>query len=439
MKRNKNLFYDHKSTGNMLVELLLSVALAMTVIPFVFKYQQNVVIRAENISIANQMSNIQNMLERYISVNRENLIKTVGRDITRIELPELVEYGLASEFAEQHKDEYQLRVLKSQDVNNKAILQGVVVLSSGDITPLRTRQLVSVGDNMGFVDGTRAYGTFGAWHADSVDLGISADDGLIQMTEINRDETLYLWRIPSDDKDDATMLSSLSLGGHDITNIKFLDVTALSVSGFVNATNLVSRDVNFATRTTIDNQFKTDSATVLGTLTSDSRNMEVLSKMSISDVGKFSNFVANDLWVSNLNLSDISIIQPDDKEEVCTMHINNRLDMTYGRVTAVNTIVGYTGSVTPKLEIYQKIQDSVNPGYYWDVLESAANFADLSFPDLNTMAKRIVASDGAFGTSAYKTFSSVTANNNATVGDFLNALSEIEHNVKAKYQMLNLE
>ena len=46
-------------SGNMLVELLLSVALAMLIIPFVFKYQRSAIERRENIVVTKQMTEIQ--------------------------------------------------------------------------------------------------------------------------------------------------------------------------------------------------------------------------------------------------------------------------------------------------------------------------------------------------------------------------------------------
>ena len=47
--------------------------------------------------------------------------------------------------------------------------------------------------------------------------------------------------------------------------------------------------------------------------------------------------------------------------------------------------------------------------------------------------------DMVFGTAATLLFGGVAANKNATVGDYLNALHEIQNRVRQKYQMLNLE
>lgn len=435
MKLNKNFIPE--SRGNMLVELLLSVALAMTVVPFIFKYQQNAIVRAKNISVTKQMAEIQTALERYIAENRQELLKTVGKNITRIDLDDLYEYGIDPEFIKNNTDKYQLRILKSVDNNGKSSLQGIVILSDTDISPLRTRQLITMGENMGFVDGNTTYGSFGSWRSDSTDLGINTDDGIIQMTNINRDESLYLWRVPSNDSDDATMLSSLSLGGHDITNIKFLDSNSLTLNGFLNVDTIAAKDVTFQNRTTIDNHFETTSASVFGTFASDSRDMNIETKLTLADLGKFSNFVTNDLWTSNLTLSSISISKNDD--DICSMKIGDRLDMTYGRVTAAHTTVGYAGSVTPKLVVSKLIQDSKNPDYFWDFDSGVANFYDVSIPDLPTMLKLAISNESNRTTNTTKQISGLVSNTNATVGDFLNAISDIEKNVRVKYQMLNLQ
>ena len=45
--------------GSMLVELLMTVALAAIIMPFIFRYQQSAITRAENIAIADNMTEIQ--------------------------------------------------------------------------------------------------------------------------------------------------------------------------------------------------------------------------------------------------------------------------------------------------------------------------------------------------------------------------------------------
>ena len=236
--------FDNKNTsrGSMLVELLLSIALASIIIPFVFRYQQDAVTRAQNVAITNEMTEIQVALERYIMAHRTDLLGTVGRNITRVKLDDLAEFGVPETVLNNGRDRYQLRVLKSSDTGAGATLQGVVVRESSDITPMRTREIVNLsGGSMGFVDGTHAYGTFGAWHTDTVDIGVDMENALVETTNINRDGALYLWRVPSDSVDDATMMSPLNLGGHDIIGAKFLNANNIDFAEGLNSLKIVSQ------------------------------------------------------------------------------------------------------------------------------------------------------------------------------------------------------
>ena len=75
MKKTKRLFsVFNRQRGGMLVELMLSIALAAIIIPFVFRYQEQAVSRAKNIAVTKQMESVQNSLERYIVENKTELI-----------------------------------------------------------------------------------------------------------------------------------------------------------------------------------------------------------------------------------------------------------------------------------------------------------------------------------------------------------------------------
>ena len=431
-------FFKEKNEcrGSMLVELLLSIALATIVIPFVFRYQQNAVVRAQNIAITNEMTEIQVALERYIIENRTDLLKSVGRNITRVGLADLLPFGVPESVAEKSKNRYQLRVLKSSDSTGSATLQGVVVRDSGDISPIRTREIVNLsGGSMGFVDGVHAYGTFGAWHTDTVDLGIDISDGIIETTSVNRDAALYLWRVPSNNADDATMISPLNLAGHDILNTKFLNVNYADFAEGFKSLKTVAGKLIFENRTTIDQEFETVNATVSGVMSSDGKSMEIKNSLNVSDVVKLSSLTTENLWVSNLTLSGLSV----ETEDIPMLKVNQALDMTSGRIEAMFVTVGFTGSITPRLVVSEKIADSVNPDYYWDVKSGVANFMDASFVELNRMAALAVRRYGDKSTVSTQVFGGVSANQNATVSDFMNALHEIQTRVRGKYRLLNLE
>ena len=170
----KHLFFNRENQkGGMLIELMMSIALAAIIIPFVFRYQQISVSRARNIAVVKQMENVQSALERYIVENKINLMKPTGKNITRIEIDDLVDYGLPEYIAQTYSNDYQLRILKSADKSNKSILQGIVILSNSDITPLRTREIVNLGGGkFGFVEGNSTYGGFGAYRINASDFGV---------------------------------------------------------------------------------------------------------------------------------------------------------------------------------------------------------------------------------------------------------------------------
>lgn len=437
MNINKNIFsIFNNSRGSMLVELLLSVALAALIIPFLFRYQHSSIERAQNIAITNQMTEIQVALERYIVANRDELLRTVGRNITRVELDDLAEFGVPQSVLDAGDEKYQLRILKSSDVSGQSTLQGVIVRASDDITPLRTREIVNLsGGSMGFVDGTHAYGTFGAWHTDALDMGVDIDNGIIETTSVNRDNALYLWRVPSENPDDAKMMSPLNLGGHDIKNAAFINSDYATFNEGLTTKEIVSDKIIFDNRTTIDAVFSTDAATVSGMLSSDSKNMEISGRLSLADTAKMSSLTAENLWVSKLTLSGLSI---EADHDLALLKINQSLDMTSGRIEAVFVSVGFAGSMTPRLVVYDRIEDSTNPQYYWDVKSKTARFSDASFVELNRMATLATYYEGDNSTSAGQIFGAVSANKNATVSDYMNAISEIQKRVSAKYRLLNL-
>ncbi|MBQ8042245.1 MAG: type II secretion system protein [Alphaproteobacteria bacterium] len=438
MKNNRCIFADkNNSRGSMLVELLLSIALAAIIIPFAFKNQQNAAIRAQNIAITNQMSQIQTALERYIVANRPELLKTVGRNITRVDIADLAEFGLADTIVNEGDKKYQLRILKSSDGIGQSTLQGIVVRVSDDITPLRTREIVNLSSgSMGFIDETTAYGTFGTWHADAIDLDLDVDNAIIETTKVNRDETLYLWRVPSQNPDDAKMMSALNLGGHDIKNTTFINAEFTEISEYTTVNKIVSDNVIFQNRTSIDGNYQSVNTMVAGMLSSDAKNIEIAGGLTLGDVAKFSSLTAENMWVSDLTLGGLNIDATDD---FAIMKINQSLNMTSGRIEAMFVTVGFTGSITPRLVVNNRIEDSTNPAYYWDAQSNTANFADASFVELNRMAVLATRNEKGNGTESGQIFGAVATNKNATVADYMNAIHEIQKRVSGKYHSLHLE
>lgn len=439
MKKQNKIFTAHKNSqrGSTLVELLMSVALAAIIMPFIFRYQQGLVQRAEDIAITREMSDIKSALERYIVDNREYLLNTVGRNITRVNMADLVDYGMNPDLLSSAEN-FQLRVLKSSDVEDRSTLQGVIVFSSDEITPMRTREIVAMGgDSMGFVEGNRAYGTFGAWRADTLDMGLDVSSGIVETTAVNRDNALYLYRVPTENASDATMLSGLNLGGHDITNAAFFNASAAEFTETLALGITATDDVIFQNRTTLDNALNVTNATVAGTLSSDSRTMEVARNFSLADTGKFTSLTTGDLWVSNMTLGGLSI--NSDLDGPAVLSVNRSVDMTGGTIDAMFVTVGFAGSITPRLVVYDRIEDSKNPNYYWDLTTNTANMFDVSLRDLTDLAQLATYKEDATDTDVGRIFSAVSVNNNATAADYMNAITEIQSRVRAKYRLLNLE
>lgn len=434
MIKSKRIFLIAPQRGGMLMELLLTVALAAMIIPFLFRYQARATARAENIVIAREMENIQTALERYIVANREDLLRPVGKNITRVELSDLYDFGLNTNLADT-KRQYQLRILKTAQRGGKSTLQGVIVMSDADMTPMRTREIVSTGaGQIGFVDNARTYGAFNSFRADNIDLGITASDGIVATTPVNRDNALYLWRVPSNDARDATMQAGLNLGGHDVKNTTFFDATNATMDSGLTIGRAVTTNLVFQTRPTIDGAFDVKNATVTGTMSSDARSMRISGGLKLSDVGKFSSFSVDDLWVTNLTLSGLSI---SDSSKAAILHVNDSVDMTGGHINAIYVTVGFAGSITPRLVVSKRIQDSVNSDYYWNASGGTAHFMDAILKNLNDMAG-YAARDTRGSTVSYQLFAPIATNKNATVSDYLNALREIQTRVTAKYSQLNL-
>lgn len=438
IKKHSSFLWHKSQHGGMLVELMMTIALAAIIIPFVFRYQQTAVERARNVAITKQMENVQNALERYIVENKTELMKPKGKNISRVKISDLVDYGLPEYIAETYADDYQLRILKTADNKNKSILQGIIILSNNEITPLRTREIVNLGGGQfGFIEGDMTYGAFGAFHGSTSDFGITDTKGLIGVTSTTRGNTEYLWRLPSENESDATMLSPLNLDGHDITKVKFLNASKAQFEEKLKVSQVVADSLIFSNRASVDAIFSSNTAVVNGAFTSDSRTLNVGGVLTLADSGKFSSFYTNDLYVNTLNLNGFSVTATSGKSS--TLQIIGDMDLVLGYITASYVSVGYTGSVTPKLIITGKIQDSKDSSYYWDTSGKKARFADANFPELYRMASQIIKLESVPGTSSTTIFSGIVANVNATVGDYINAINSMQEQVRAKYEMLNLK
>ena len=437
MKKKNWIFCKNSQSGGMLVELMMTIALAAIIIPFVFRYQQTAVVRAKNIAITKQMENVQSALERYIVENKTELMRPTGKNITRVKIEDLINYGLPEYIATTYSKDYQLRILKSADNNNQSVLQGIVILNNTDITPMRTREIVNLGGGkFGFVEGDTTYGGFGVFRNQTSDFGLKNTKGLVGTTKVKRGSAEYLWRVPSDNENDATMQSALNLDGHDIKSVRFFDASKAQFDEKLKVGKLDVGTLVFSNRSTVDAVFSANNAVVNGALTADSRGLNVNGTLELADSAKFSSFYTNDLYVNTLTLSGFSVSSESGKSAL--LKIIGDMDLVLGRISATYVSVGYTGSVTPQLTITDKIQDSKDSSFYWDIKNQKARFVDINCPELSRMASIIMAMESNSGTVATSIFGGVSANVNATVADYINAINNMQSQIRAKYELLNL-
>jgi hypothetical protein len=170
--------------------------------------------------------------------------------------------------------------------------------------------------------------------------------------------------------------------------------------------------------------------------------MDIRGTLSLADTGKFSSFTAEDLWVNNLSLSGLSVsTAAGTYGNAAILKVTQTIDMVGGHVSAMIATVGFTGSITPKLNIKNKLEDSVDSSYFWTVSDgsAAARLSDISMPELNRMATLAVSKEKGGGTISGQVFGAAATNKNATAADFMNAIDDIQKRVRAKYRQLNLE
>ncbi|MCL2748864.1 MAG: hypothetical protein FWE50_02195 [Alphaproteobacteria bacterium] len=432
MRARKNNFYQR---GSMMVEILLSLAIAAAALPFVLREMDTRTIRAENVRIARDIGSVRDALEKYMELHKRELLTPIGATITRVRISDLKEFGtLPKEY-----NRFQARILKSRDRGGRAVLSGLVVFDSENISPVRTREIAELGgESTGFVEKSEAYGAFGTWRSKTNVFDVKfGKDAIVESTGTILSGGDFLWRLPSPDSADATMLSDLSLGGYNIKEAGLVDAynaefKEIMKAGFINA-----RKVQISPRPNWDTFFAVSGeALVSGSLTSDSRSMEVGTELYLNSTARLSRLDAGELWVRDLTLSGLSI---SGSEKPALLRVNQTIDMVRGRVTARSITVGYAGTIAPRLSVSEKVEDSENPGYFWDFRSDTAVFHDSSFAILNKMMKDAVKSESkASKTVTEDIMGKVSANSNATVSDFVRALNDIQNRVRQKYNGLNM-
>lgn len=419
----------------MMIELLLAMALAAAMLPFLSRQESARVARAENIRAGRDMAMVRTALEKYIDARKKEFGTTIGRRVFRVNIADLEPYGLTPTDINR-PEQYQLRVIKTADRAGRAFMQGIVIMETGEMTPMRTREIAEITGG-GYAAGGKLHSIYGTWETSATIWNARfADNAILDVTRTSGFGTEFLRRLPSDSASDATMLSDISLGGHAITGARSIFSEVAKFSEFLNTHSLSASRAVIENSPTLDGRFTITDANVNGAISSDSRVLET-NRMTVSGMSRFNNVTANELWTGDLYVHGASV-RSDGAP--ATLNINRNLDMTGGRISAGLAFVGFTGSVTPYLSVTGKISDPNNNSFYWDAAAQTAELSDMSIPNLGIMMRAAVRREsGTLRTDTERTMSQIANNTNATVADYARAIAEIKTRVTAKYHLLNLD
>jgi hypothetical protein len=349
MKTTDRFLRHNHQHGGMLMEMMLSVALAAITIPFVARYQKNTIERARNVAVVKQMDIVRGALERCIMENRSIFLLQTGNfvfsennmDPSKADclilsdddgVYGLINYGLTPEFVNDYKNDYSLRIRKSKDDTGQAVLQGIVLLKNGNVNTLSTREIVNLGGGqVGFTDGNYVRGGFNAFSTEKTNYGLTTDDqGIIQTTETTRGDSKYLWRTADASQDDRTMLSFLNLDGHDITNM----------SGFS------ASKAYFSNRITLDPAYPSESGKTINVLKFSNHMNLNNTNLTGENAIMNGNFVAdsqgatltanNDLTVlSDSSVKNLKVYCNPYKDDNNVFYCNNSIDFSESLVLPV--------------------------------------------------------------------------------------------------------
>lgn len=421
----KFLLNDEK--GGILIELLLSLTIVFTIIPFVISYQKQRYERAENISIINTLNEIRNNLEEYIQ-NNKNSLNSNQKNIIRVNIDELPNHNISSK---KYKDKIQIRIIKKINSNKSINLQGFIIFDDKKITPIKTKEILNISDDkFGFIEGNKVYGAFDNWKNNINKLGMSDLQGIVNSTNnfIENSEK-YILRINSDNPVDSTMLSDLNLNYHNITNSKFINSYSINVNNKLFTKEIKTDELEFENLTNINKNLNINKAIVYGSLSSDNSNLKISGKLKFETLANFKNINTDKIWLMNINLYGLNA------QKNSVIDINKNLDIGNGNITSKYITVGFDGSTTQKLNITKRIEDSLNPKYYWDIIQSSIVFNDLLLTDLNDMAQKLTKYNN--NTYSFKEFYNVSINSNSTVSDYINVIDKIKKEVEKKYNRLD--
>src|SRR5574344_936873 len=302
MKKIRKIF--NNENGGMMLEILLSLAIAAAVIPFVMRELNGRAHRAENVRIARDISETKDALERYIVAHKLKLLESSGRVVTKVKISDLSEYGNIP----KDYDKFQARIIKSINVNGHIVLSGMVIYDSPDISPIRTREIAELGgESAGFIDSNQAHGAFGTWHSrTNIFDAAFGKNSVVENTNTILSGGDFLWRLPSKNDRDSAMSSDLLIGGNNINKGSRIDVYGANFTEILKSSLINVKKVQITPRAELDTELNVSGETLVsGSLTSDSRSAEISGSLSLSDTGTISKLEASELGVGDLNLNGL--------------------------------------------------------------------------------------------------------------------------------------
>ena len=436
MKILRRLFNNRANAkpGASLLELMLAMAVFATILPFAYRFALEYKERAENAATVRRMEMLRSALSEYIADNRRELLTPMGRNITRVKLSDLK--GLPKNgFAGQ---KIQLRIIKSKDIGGRAFVQGIMIFDDPSITLPRARKIaLAAGASAGFADGRVMRGAYGTWSAPAAAIDAVLSEGsIIMQTKTFKSGGDYLRRLPGGDPLDAAMATDIFMGLNNIANAKSISATAARFLERLNA------DTLDASKMTVKNRLDWAAPmevfggmTVAGAIAADGRSVKTTS-MSVGGRSQFRAVTTKELRAENLYLAGFSVSPGDAGTGATILSVSGTLDMTRGHIKAIDSSIGFSGSVAPKLIVNRRIEDAENSEFYWNLQEGDALLGDLQLSELAQMMRRAYNAERGGNTETERLMAPVAANANATVSDYLRALEQVRRAVEAKYDSI---
>lgn len=254
MTVSKTKIFDNTSRGASLIEVILALAIVAVATPFMYKQMQNTYSDIENVTVAQNIVDIQDSALNFVRLNQENWPDEAEIHLTEQELQEISPYVMGG-------------IIDKRKYRGTSITDIYLAFDLSD-SLVRTNQIAKqIGTDAAVVDENGvAYGS--SWAVSSPDFKPGYLIYKISHNFATQDRTNFLHRGASDtaavkqknsknkkttsdsdtEKNAAlenlnAMLRNLNMGGKDLLNVGTLDAENVSVKN-INATFVKAQDVD---------------------------------------------------------------------------------------------------------------------------------------------------------------------------------------------------